>query len=58
MRTLFLGRSRLSDVLSMRMVLTTQILPLNVLKCDFGDLDLAIFHDVERLFERIYILGI
>jgi hypothetical protein len=32
---------------------------LNVLKCYFGDVDEAIFHDVERPFERIfYILGI
>jgi hypothetical protein len=31
----------------------------NVLKCKFGDVDEAIFHDVERQAERIfYILGI
>jgi hypothetical protein len=27
---------------------------LNVLKCDFGDVDEAMFHDVERSFERIF----
>jgi hypothetical protein len=33
--------------------------PLNVLKCDFGDVDEAMFHDVERSQERIlYILEI
>jgi hypothetical protein len=32
---------------------------LNVLKCDIGEVDEAIFHDVEKPFERIfYILGI
>jgi hypothetical protein len=32
---------------------------LNVLKCNFGEVDEAMFHDVERSFERIfYILGI
>jgi hypothetical protein len=31
----------------------------NVLKCDFGDFDEALFHDIDRTFERIfYILGI
>jgi hypothetical protein len=31
----------------------------NVLKYDFVDVDEAMFHDVERIFERIfYILGI
>jgi hypothetical protein len=30
----------------------------NVLKCDFGDVDEKIFHDVERTFGRIFfILG-
>jgi hypothetical protein len=32
---------------------------LNVLKCDFGDFDEAMFHDVKRLYESIYnVLGI
>jgi hypothetical protein len=32
---------------------------LNVLKCDFGDVDEAMFYDVEMPFEGIfYILGI
>jgi hypothetical protein len=31
----------------------------NDLKCDFGDADEALFHDVEKTFDRIfYILGI
>jgi hypothetical protein len=35
------------------------ICPLNFLKCDFGDVDEAMLHGVERQFERIfYILGI
>jgi hypothetical protein len=51
--------SRLINVLSMRMVLTIHILPSERLKCDFCNFDEAMFHDVERPFERIYnILGI
>jgi hypothetical protein len=40
------------------MALRTYNLPPEFLKCDFGDIDEAMFHDVERSFESIfYILG-
>jgi hypothetical protein len=43
-----LGRCRLSDVSIRQMILRTHICLLNVLKCDFGDVHEAMFHDVER----------
>jgi hypothetical protein len=50
-------RNHLSDVIIRRMALRTH--NLNELKCDFGDVDEAMFHDVERPFKRIfYILAI
>jgi hypothetical protein len=49
-----LGWSRLSDVLfrTWRLIICF----VNVLKCDFGDVDETMFHDVERTFERIFLL--
>jgi hypothetical protein len=29
----------------------------NVLKCDIGDVDETMFHDVERTFERIFFIS-
>jgi shikimate kinase len=41
------------------MALRIHYLPSEVLKWNFGDVDEAMFHDVEMSFERIfYILGI
>jgi hypothetical protein len=50
---------RLCDVLSRRMARELIICRLNVLNCDFVDVDEAMFHDVERPLERIlYVVGI
>jgi hypothetical protein len=45
-------RKSLSEVLFRRMALRTH--NLNVLKCDFCDVAVAMFHDVERPFKRIF----
>jgi hypothetical protein len=49
----------LIDVSNMLMALRTHNVPCEHLKYDFGDVDEAMFHDIESTFERIfYILGI
>jgi hypothetical protein len=53
------GRIRRSYALSTGMVLRTHNLHVERLNFDFVDFDEAMFHDVERPFERIfYIVGI
>jgi hypothetical protein len=54
-----LGQIYLNNDLSRRIALRTHIFLLDVLKYNFGEVDEAMFHDVERPFERISdVLGI